>query len=580
MELETSSPTETEPIITIPIDVDPVEEQPFVLNAFGIFEGGGAKGLAHVGALRALEERGVNFIGIAGTSAGAIVAALVGARYKSEEMFDPVSKKPTGVFTTDFTTLLSRPKWVCFSFGRKIGQLWREHWSIRILLFSVILIGISLLLFALNYLFSALNHLLISWIPASWALLITFLVILLALWFVLGIANKRFRLFGYFSTSGFENWLNDRLKEKVPTQDPGGQVTFNDMPLPLTIVAADLNSKKIVTFNKKETPNFPVAKAVAASISIPGAFKPMVVGDKVLVDGGMLSNFPAWALDNEAETQIDIVPTFGFRLNPISLNDPKSFPPEKRKTFLGYAIALIRTAFLGENILEARQVLDLSQIPLSVSVGTLDFDLTDDQKRTLYREGKECADKFYRFDYIGPKDPRKINDLFEYLEKYIRLIINKPDVHLRINLALPIEPNRKKLRILYRRNMEDDFDDRLILGLEEGAIGRCWQSKDETVLVNMKEAAKTFETEWRMTKYQQRLVRSTLETLVSIPVFEPEILDKRGLNGEDMKLAVLSIDSDEDLENDFLPLSERDGKSELWPFVDLIRKDMATALRS
>jgi NTE family protein len=39
-------------------------------------KGGGAKGLVHIGALKAFEEYGANITGLAGTSAGAIIAAL------------------------------------------------------------------------------------------------------------------------------------------------------------------------------------------------------------------------------------------------------------------------------------------------------------------------------------------------------------------------------------------------------------------------------------------------------------------------------------------------------------------------
>ena len=82
------------------------EDEPFKLKAFGIFEGGGAKGLAHVGALRALEEKNVDFVGIAGTSAGAIVAALVGVGYRSHQMFNPHSDERIGVFDTDLHRFL------------------------------------------------------------------------------------------------------------------------------------------------------------------------------------------------------------------------------------------------------------------------------------------------------------------------------------------------------------------------------------------------------------------------------------------------------------------------------------------
>ena len=45
-----------------------------------VLEGGGVKGIALVGAISVLEERGYEFQRVAGTSAGAIVGSLVAAR--------------------------------------------------------------------------------------------------------------------------------------------------------------------------------------------------------------------------------------------------------------------------------------------------------------------------------------------------------------------------------------------------------------------------------------------------------------------------------------------------------------------
>lgn len=45
-------------------------------RAFVAFAGSGAKRVVHVGALKALEDRGIALKGVAGTSAGALVAAL------------------------------------------------------------------------------------------------------------------------------------------------------------------------------------------------------------------------------------------------------------------------------------------------------------------------------------------------------------------------------------------------------------------------------------------------------------------------------------------------------------------------
>jgi NTE family protein len=49
----------------------------------GVFEGGGAKGTAYIGALNALRESGIWFKRVAGSSAGAITASLIAAGYES-----------------------------------------------------------------------------------------------------------------------------------------------------------------------------------------------------------------------------------------------------------------------------------------------------------------------------------------------------------------------------------------------------------------------------------------------------------------------------------------------------------------
>ncbi|HYF76953.1 MAG TPA: patatin-like phospholipase family protein [Symbiobacteriaceae bacterium] len=55
-------------------------------TANAVFKGGGVKGIALVGALTAAEERGWTWQAVAGTSAGAITAALVAAGYTAQEL--------------------------------------------------------------------------------------------------------------------------------------------------------------------------------------------------------------------------------------------------------------------------------------------------------------------------------------------------------------------------------------------------------------------------------------------------------------------------------------------------------------
>ena len=73
-----------------------------------VFEGGGVKGIAYVGALEVLDKEGIlpNIKRVAGTSAGAMVAVLVGLGYSPKELkgilwdlkFKNFLDKPGGLF--------------------------------------------------------------------------------------------------------------------------------------------------------------------------------------------------------------------------------------------------------------------------------------------------------------------------------------------------------------------------------------------------------------------------------------------------------------------------------------------------
>lgn len=52
----------------------------------GVFEGGGVRGIGLVGALSVIEENDYEFVNLAGTSAGAIVASLIAAGYKAADI--------------------------------------------------------------------------------------------------------------------------------------------------------------------------------------------------------------------------------------------------------------------------------------------------------------------------------------------------------------------------------------------------------------------------------------------------------------------------------------------------------------
>ena len=58
-----------------------------------VLSGGGAKGLAHIGVIKALEENNIPINYIAGTSMGAIIGALYSMGYTTEEMIQLFKSK-------------------------------------------------------------------------------------------------------------------------------------------------------------------------------------------------------------------------------------------------------------------------------------------------------------------------------------------------------------------------------------------------------------------------------------------------------------------------------------------------------
>lgn len=63
--------------------------------------------------------------------------------------------------------------------------------------------------------------------------------------------------------------------------------TFEELKIPLFVVAVDIERREEVVFNKGS-----VAEAVRASISIPGIFIPKRLNGRLLVDGGVLNRVP------------------------------------------------------------------------------------------------------------------------------------------------------------------------------------------------------------------------------------------------------------------------------------------------
>ncbi|HLK59040.1 MAG TPA: patatin-like phospholipase family protein [Chthonomonadaceae bacterium] len=482
-------------------------------TVFGIFQGGGAKGLAHVGALTELENMGIEFAGVAGTSAGSIIAALIAAGYKASELYSPIYD-PSGVLDQDFTTLLGDEK------------EWRQFKTFQA----------DLAKFPPNP----------NICTAGWNFL--------QLWLRnSSVMSKLQTKLGVFDTTTFEDWLEKLLKRKVQPSD-NYKVTFQDIEKKtkrkLRIIATDLSNKTVKLFGDLQTPTCYVSEAVAASVSIPYVFQPKKLYNTSFVDGGLLSNFPAWVFDEERIAMQrrgeKVFPTLGFklieRLNPDDAD---------MGSLTAFTRGLFNTIFAGTQFLETRQVIDLHVVFLKVDVTAIEFDMSRSQREKTFLLGKDATRETLKRSF-GLADPIAMTKRLEFHARTLKDKMDKPDIHLRMNISLPTEGDR--LAIRYSYNMDDDADDALVFSSGCGACGQCW-TKHDFVIANLSafdpSQAANRRNEYGLTKYEQALVGPRLRSLMCVPIFDPSRFNKNRPKIDNPVIGVLSIDSDEEILADF-----------------------------
>jgi NTE family protein len=337
--------------------------------ADAVFEGGGVWGTAFLGAVRCCEDIGLSWVGLAGTSAGAITAGLLAAGYTARE----VEAENANL---DFRQFVSQRT---YAFG------WDSDPS---------------------------NDL------EETSEVIALLAALLAR-----------RKLGRYKTDPFHDWYARLLAAKGVTTfgdvfKPVGEVRAADgrmrtLPRQLRVVATDLTHGRLrvlpdAYLDPKALPldpnapglppelaALPVAHAVRCSLSIPGFFEParLPAGDvngAVIVDGGVLSNFPLWLFD-DGPGDVPGWPTFGFRL----VEGPDV--PRSIASITNLLSALFRTMMSASDLyylgrFGGNRVADIDLSTLLTERPTLTataFNLTGDDQAALYRAGYEAAKKFF-----------------------------------------------------------------------------------------------------------------------------------------------------------------------------------------
>lgn len=114
---------------------------------------------------------------------------------------------------------------------------------------------------------------------------------------------------------------------------------FKDLDIPLSVVCIDLTEGCLKVINTGE-----VAKAIRASIAIPGIFHPVKYNDHIYVDGYILNNNPADVVKNMGADYVVAVKVKG-----LVDNEPVKGIITSLKKYMNIASSLRTTEQLREN---------------------------------------------------------------------------------------------------------------------------------------------------------------------------------------------------------------------------------------
>ena len=222
--------------------------------------GGGAKGAAHIGALKVLEEARVPIDMIVGTSIGGLVGGLYAMGYSAAELDSIVSG-------CDWKYLLSDN-----SYSRRDesfdGRSLDAKYLVRVPFYGV------------N---AAKSESPISRLPS-----------------------------GFIGGQNILNFLNGLAMQYR------GDIEFKNLPVPFACVATDLSKGEAVVLDRGE-----LTMAMRATMAIPGVFSPVEIDGRVLVDGGVVNNFP---VDVARNMGADIVIGVDIKNDAPSVDKLKAMP--------------------------------------------------------------------------------------------------------------------------------------------------------------------------------------------------------------------------------------------------------------
>lgn len=535
---------------------------------FAIFQGGGADGVAHLGAIAAVEEEGLEMIGVAGASAGAFVAALVAAGYRGTELFNPQTKGSDLLsrYGKQPLELLGKTDW---------DELGRARAFIRLLPDRLGLRGSRWNIFSRT---ADLYRLWSFWKESRPHR---------------DMLARSFRELGHFDAGEVREFVNWAVREKLldayassgkNIADVPARVTFAHLDTtrfpqfrPLKIVATDVSARKAELFSQNNNSDVEIGLAVAASISIPGAFKPVQIPElpgRLFADGGLVSNLPAWTfLEDKLAYERrfpdeDRVPILAF-----TLTDPTKATPSSKveaggdtPNWLGnysrvpsYASDVIRAGIVGSQAIGQSLISDVIAIELRPALGILGFDAEWKAILEAVNAGRRGASSTFANSLrLRPERVRaELSNAVQGVRKRLPATSRQGDAgEIRIRAFLAVPAGSRSLRIVATYGAETEADDNLLLDREGPGCAKAFRDRAMTLVEVAHDSAgrpilnghASYNGAARMTRYEAALLWRDLKSFVCVPIFaEASELSLSPDKRKSDPLGMLVIDSNGEL---------------------------------
>lgn len=208
-----------------------------------VLSGGGAKGLTHIGIIRALEENNIPIDYIAGTSMGAIIGSLYAMGYSADDMATLIGSEE---FTRWYTAKVEENYIYYFKRDRPTPEFFNIRLSMK----------------------DSLSTVTTQLLPAS-------------------IINPI--------------QMNLAFIELFSGATAACKGNFNNLFIPFRCIASDVYNKKEIILKDGD-----LGDAVRASMSFPFVFKPIEIDGVLAYDGGIYNNFPTDVMYNDFKPDIII----------------------------------------------------------------------------------------------------------------------------------------------------------------------------------------------------------------------------------------------------------------------------------